>query len=134
MVRPYTPGAPGNGGDTMFPAYRESSNKLYVPHYYGRRMRHGFPQRRSRCRWRHHGKLLGSRETFAREGPHHAANPWCLRGCPLATRCSCSRRCSCSIWEKLGGAWGLVRGTRRCASRAMYSASNGATAKDVTTD
>jgi superfamily II DNA or RNA helicase len=35
MVRPYTPGAPGNGGDTTFPAYRESSNKLYVPHYYG---------------------------------------------------------------------------------------------------
>jgi superfamily II DNA or RNA helicase len=35
MVRPYTPGAPGNGGDTIFPAYRESSNKLYVPHYYG---------------------------------------------------------------------------------------------------
>jgi superfamily II DNA or RNA helicase len=35
MVRPYTPGAPGNGGDTTFPVYRESSNKLYVPHYYG---------------------------------------------------------------------------------------------------
>ena len=35
MVRPYTPGAPGNGGDSTFPAYRESSNKLYVPHYYG---------------------------------------------------------------------------------------------------
>ena len=35
MVRPYTPGAPGNGGETTFPAYRESSNKLYVPHYYG---------------------------------------------------------------------------------------------------
>jgi superfamily II DNA or RNA helicase len=35
MVRPYTPGAPGNGGDTTFPAYRESYNKLYVPHYYG---------------------------------------------------------------------------------------------------
>jgi superfamily II DNA or RNA helicase len=35
MVRPYTPGAPGNGGDATFPAYRESSNKLYVPHYYG---------------------------------------------------------------------------------------------------
>jgi len=35
MVRPYTPGAPGNGGDTTFPAYRESSNKLYIPHYYG---------------------------------------------------------------------------------------------------
>jgi len=35
MVRPYTPGAPGNGGDTTFPAYRESANKLYVPHYYG---------------------------------------------------------------------------------------------------
>ena len=35
MVRPYTPGAPGGGGDTTFPAYRESANKLYVPHYYG---------------------------------------------------------------------------------------------------
>ena len=35
MVRPYTPGAPGNGGESTFPVYRESSNKLYVPHYYG---------------------------------------------------------------------------------------------------
>jgi superfamily II DNA or RNA helicase len=35
MVKPYTPGAPGNGSQDAFPAYRESANKLYVPHYYG---------------------------------------------------------------------------------------------------
>jgi len=35
MVKPYTPGAPGNGSVDSFPVYRESSNKLYVPHYYG---------------------------------------------------------------------------------------------------
>lgn len=34
-IKPYTPGAPGGGGEKNFPAYRESSNKLYVPHYYG---------------------------------------------------------------------------------------------------
>lgn len=35
-VRPYVPGAPsGAGAGTTFPAYRESPNKLYVPHYYG---------------------------------------------------------------------------------------------------
>ena len=34
-IKPYTPGAPGGGGQTSFPAYRESSNKMYVPHYYG---------------------------------------------------------------------------------------------------
>jgi superfamily II DNA or RNA helicase len=35
MIKPYTPGAPGGGGEKTFPAYRESSNKMYVPHYYG---------------------------------------------------------------------------------------------------
>ena len=34
-IKPYTPGAPGGGGQNTFPAYRESSNKMYVPHYYG---------------------------------------------------------------------------------------------------
>ena len=35
-VRPYVPGAPsGAGAASTFPAYRESPNKLYVPHYYG---------------------------------------------------------------------------------------------------
>lgn len=35
-VRPYVPGAPsGAGAAATFPAYRESPNKLYVPHYYG---------------------------------------------------------------------------------------------------
>jgi len=34
-IKPYTPGAPGGGGQATFPAYRESSNKMYVPHYYG---------------------------------------------------------------------------------------------------
>jgi superfamily II DNA or RNA helicase len=34
-VKPHTPGAPGNGSQVSFPAYRESPNKLYVPHYYG---------------------------------------------------------------------------------------------------
>jgi len=34
-IKPYTPGAPGGGGEKTFPAYRESSNKMYVPHYYG---------------------------------------------------------------------------------------------------
>jgi superfamily II DNA or RNA helicase len=33
-IKPYTMGAPMNDAKT-FPAYRESSNKFYVPHYYG---------------------------------------------------------------------------------------------------
>jgi superfamily II DNA or RNA helicase len=36
MIKPYVPGAPGGANDQkLFPAYRESSNKMYVPHYYG---------------------------------------------------------------------------------------------------
>jgi superfamily II DNA or RNA helicase len=35
MIKPYVPGAPGGGGGNTFPAYRESSNKMYVPLYYG---------------------------------------------------------------------------------------------------
>jgi hypothetical protein len=36
-IKPFTPGAPMNNseGGKTFPAYRESSNKFYVPHYYG---------------------------------------------------------------------------------------------------
>ena len=34
-IKPYVPGAPGSTNITTFPAYRESSNKMYVPHYYG---------------------------------------------------------------------------------------------------
>jgi len=35
-VRPYVPGAPsGAGAGATFPAFRESPNKMYVPHYYG---------------------------------------------------------------------------------------------------
>lgn len=34
-IKPYTPGAPGSNSEKTFPAYRESTNKLYVPHYYG---------------------------------------------------------------------------------------------------
>ena len=34
-IKPYVPGAPPMGDQKTFPAYRESSNKLYVPHYYG---------------------------------------------------------------------------------------------------
>jgi superfamily II DNA or RNA helicase len=33
-IKPYTPGAPTQDAVT-FPAYRESGNKIYVPHYYG---------------------------------------------------------------------------------------------------
>jgi len=33
-IKPYTQGAPP-GAAVSFPAYRESANKLYVPHYYG---------------------------------------------------------------------------------------------------
>jgi superfamily II DNA or RNA helicase len=34
MVKPFVPGSPVTKEKT-FPAYRESSNKMYVPHYYG---------------------------------------------------------------------------------------------------
>ena len=35
LIKPYVHGQPKNAMQTAFPAYRESSNKLYVPHYYG---------------------------------------------------------------------------------------------------
>jgi superfamily II DNA or RNA helicase len=35
MIKPRVHGAPINNQQHTFPAYRESSNKLYVPHYYG---------------------------------------------------------------------------------------------------
>ena len=36
-IKPFTPGTPmsNSEGSKTFPAYRESSNKFYVPHYYG---------------------------------------------------------------------------------------------------
>ena len=34
-IKPYTPGAPGANDKVTYSAYRESPNKLYVPHYYG---------------------------------------------------------------------------------------------------
>ena len=34
-IKPYTHGGIGCGDQKSFPAYRESSNKFYVPHYYG---------------------------------------------------------------------------------------------------
>ena len=34
-IKPYVPGAPGAKTAETFPAYRESPNKMYVPHYYG---------------------------------------------------------------------------------------------------
>ncbi len=34
-IKPFVPGAPGNPNQVTFPAYRESNNKMYVPHYYG---------------------------------------------------------------------------------------------------
>ena len=34
-IKPFTHGAPGQNTQVSFPAYRESSNKMYVPHYYG---------------------------------------------------------------------------------------------------
>ena len=34
-VRPYVAGSPANSAQVSFPVYRESANKLYVPHYYG---------------------------------------------------------------------------------------------------
>lgn len=35
MVKPFTPGAPPTQVVKLFPAYRESANKLYVPRYFG---------------------------------------------------------------------------------------------------
>ena len=35
LIQPYVHGQPKNSMQTTFPAYRESSNKLYVPHHYG---------------------------------------------------------------------------------------------------
>lgn len=37
-VKPYVPGAPSNNTQVTFPAYRESANKLYLPHHYGREL------------------------------------------------------------------------------------------------
>jgi superfamily II DNA or RNA helicase len=34
-IKPYIPNAIGANENKTFPAYRESNNKLYVPHYYG---------------------------------------------------------------------------------------------------
>jgi superfamily II DNA or RNA helicase len=34
-IKPFTHGSIGSGDQKSFPAYRESSNKFYVPHYYG---------------------------------------------------------------------------------------------------
>ena len=34
-IKPFTHGSPGQNTQVSFPAYRESSNKMYVPHYYG---------------------------------------------------------------------------------------------------
>ena len=35
MITPRVHGAPANNNIPSFPAYRESNNKMYVPHYYG---------------------------------------------------------------------------------------------------
>ena len=36
MIKPYTAGAPSGGGDqVVFPVYRESASKIYVPRYFG---------------------------------------------------------------------------------------------------
>jgi len=35
LIKPHTHGAPNGNDIKVFPVYRESSNKLYVPHYYG---------------------------------------------------------------------------------------------------
>ena len=37
MIKPFTAGAPGGGGgdQVVFPAYRESASKFYVPRYFG---------------------------------------------------------------------------------------------------
>ena len=34
-VKPFVMGSPMNDNQKTFSAYRESSNKIYVPHYYG---------------------------------------------------------------------------------------------------
>jgi hypothetical protein len=34
-IKPFTHGAIGANEQKIFPAYRESTNKFYVPHYYG---------------------------------------------------------------------------------------------------
>lgn len=34
-IKPFTSGGIVTGGQVSFPAYRESNNKMYVPHYYG---------------------------------------------------------------------------------------------------
>lgn len=34
-IKPFVPGAPGANMQVSFPAYRESANKMYLPHYYG---------------------------------------------------------------------------------------------------
>jgi superfamily II DNA or RNA helicase len=34
-IKPFVMGSPMNNDQKTFPAYRESSNKIYVPHYYG---------------------------------------------------------------------------------------------------
>ena len=34
-IKPFVMGAPINNNQKTFPVYRESSNKFYVPHYYG---------------------------------------------------------------------------------------------------
>ena len=34
-IKPHVMGSPMNNDQKTFPAYRESSNKFYVPHYYG---------------------------------------------------------------------------------------------------
>uniref|UniRef100_A0A6C0EPM3 Helicase ATP-binding domain-containing protein n=1 Tax=viral metagenome TaxID=1070528 RepID=A0A6C0EPM3_9ZZZZ len=34
-IKPYVPGAPNANNQPSFPAYRESANKMYLPHYYG---------------------------------------------------------------------------------------------------
>ena len=34
-IKPFIMGSPMGNNQPTFPAYRESSNKMYVPHYYG---------------------------------------------------------------------------------------------------
>jgi hypothetical protein len=35
MIKPFVMGSPMGADQKVFPAFRESSNKMYVPHYYG---------------------------------------------------------------------------------------------------